>query len=153
VKKLAGLKFERAIFGHGELDKGASRAIAKRPAPCETSAKIALGFLEIKGAAAAGFQRVAAFSCARAVLRPVRGFDRVDLNRPRLIAEIDASDCAYGVICSYENFGISARSLACSIVMAQICPLLSRSKRVFSSRSLVSATSHARNSMCNVSVS
>jgi hypothetical protein len=29
VKKLAGLKFERAIFGHGELDKGASRAIAK----------------------------------------------------------------------------------------------------------------------------
>jgi len=30
VKKLAKLKFERAVFGHGEpLDKGASRAIAK----------------------------------------------------------------------------------------------------------------------------
>jgi hypothetical protein len=52
-----------------------------------------------------------------------------------------------GVICSYENFGISARSLACSIVMAQIWPLLSRSKRVLSSRTLVSATSLTRNSM------
>jgi glyoxylase-like metal-dependent hydrolase (beta-lactamase superfamily II) len=30
VKKLAGLKFERAFFGHGEpIDKGASQAIAK----------------------------------------------------------------------------------------------------------------------------
>jgi glyoxylase-like metal-dependent hydrolase (beta-lactamase superfamily II) len=30
VKKLAGLKFERAVFGHGEpIDKGASQAIAK----------------------------------------------------------------------------------------------------------------------------
>ena len=30
VKKLAKLKFERAVFGHGEpIDKGASHAIAK----------------------------------------------------------------------------------------------------------------------------
>src|SRR5439155_20383251 len=57
------------------------------------------------------------------------------------------------VICSYENFGISARVLACSIVMAQICPSRSRSRRVFSSRSLVSTTSVGRNSICSVSVS
>jgi hypothetical protein len=30
VKKLAKLKFQRAVFGHGEpIDKGASQAIAK----------------------------------------------------------------------------------------------------------------------------
>jgi glyoxylase-like metal-dependent hydrolase (beta-lactamase superfamily II) len=30
MKKLAGLKFQRAVFGHGEpIDKGASQAIAK----------------------------------------------------------------------------------------------------------------------------
>jgi hypothetical protein len=30
VKKLAKLKFERAVFGHGEpIDQGASQAIAK----------------------------------------------------------------------------------------------------------------------------
>jgi hypothetical protein len=31
VKKLAGLTFQRAVFGHGDpIDKAASQAIAKR---------------------------------------------------------------------------------------------------------------------------
>jgi len=37
---------------------------------------------------------------------------------------------------------MSARSLACSTVIAQIFPCLSRSRRVFSSRSRVSATDY-----------
>ena len=47
---------------------------------------------------------------------------------------------------------MSARSEACSTVIAQILPLESTSSIVFSSRSRVSATGASRNPMNNVSV-
>jgi hypothetical protein len=43
VKKLANLKFERAVFGHGEpIDKGPRRRSPNWPAQYESSGKILL---------------------------------------------------------------------------------------------------------------
>ena len=49
--------------------------------------------------------------------------------------------------CSKEKWGRSARSFACSIVMAQMFAARSTSMRVFSSRFLVSTTGSVLNSM------
>ncbi len=53
----------------------------------------------------------------------------------------------HAAICSKEKCGTSARSRACSMVMAQIFPLASSSSSVSSSRSRVSVISPALNSM------
>jgi hypothetical protein len=63
-----------------------------------------------------------------------------------------AGRAAYAAICSYEKAGMSARSDACSTVIAQMLPCSSTSSSVFSSRFRVSATAALRNSMQSVSV-
>lgn len=62
--------------------------------------------------------------------------------RWRCFASVDQA-----TICSNENCGMSARSRACSMVIATICPEASTSSSVFSSRSHVSLISPLRNSM------